>query len=198
MGQTTDVAYSFGQLGSAFTNLAKPIYPPQDHVIVAVQFLADNTPTEMLTETLDSAGPQFPGTDDTEASAANFGGVYFDACTGAITAASDLIKVGQYVLLINDADTIDAGMTVDAETVTPVYNGPGRQGVRVTKVNGVNITLDKVLTPANTQTLVFLDASHGAGGSTMVSVVFPKGVTIYGRWTKIIPSAAPVICYFGK
>tara|TARA_R110002096_G_scaffold265658_1_gene459190 strand:+ start:90 stop:722 length:633 start_codon:yes stop_codon:yes gene_type:complete len=210
MGQTTDVAYSFGQLGSAFTNLAKPIYPPQDHVIVAVQFLADNTPTEMLTETLDSAGPQFPGTDGTEASAANFGGVYFDACTGArttvvtandtvtITAASDLIKVGQYVLLINDADTIDAGMTVDTETVTPVYNGPGRQGVRVTKVNGVNITLDKVLTPANTQTLVFLDASHGAGGSTMVSVVFPKGVTIYGRWTKIIPSAAPVICYFGK
>ena len=211
MGQnSSEVAYGFGQLGSVFTNLAKPVYPPKDHVIVAVQFLADNTPTVMLTETLDTFGPQFPGTDDTEASAANFGGVYFDACTGArttvnitndtvtITTASSLIKPGQYVLLVNDADTIDAGITVDAETVTPIYSGPAVQGVRVLKVNGVNITLDTVLTPTSSQTLVFLDEHHGAGGSTMESIVFPKGITVYGRWTTVTPSAAPVICYFGK
>tara|TARA_R110002072_G_C7771148_1_gene519161 strand:- start:160 stop:795 length:636 start_codon:yes stop_codon:yes gene_type:complete len=211
MGQnSTEVAYGFGQLGSVFTNLAKPVYPPKDHVIVAIQFLADNTPTVMLTETLDTFGPQFPGTDDTEASAANFGGVYFDACTGArttvnmtndtvtITAASTLIKPGQYVLLVNDADTIDAGITVDSETATPIYSGPAAQGVKVLSVNGVNITLDTVLTPASTQTLVFLDEHHGAGGSTMESIVFPKGVTIYGRWTTVTPSATPVICYFGK
>ena len=211
MGQnSSEVAYGFVQLGSVFTNLAKPVYPPKDHVIVAVQFLADNTPTVMLTETLDTFGPQFPGTDDTEASAANFGGVYFDACTGArttvnitndtvtITTASSLIKPGQYVLLVNDADTIDAGITVDEETVTPIYSGPAAQGVKVLKVNGVNITLDTVLTPTDAQTLVFLDEHHGAGGSTMESIVFPKGITVYGRWTTITPSAAPVICYFGK
>ena len=211
MGQnSSEVAYGFGQLGSVFTNLAKPVYPPKDHVIVAVQFLADNTPTVMLTETLDTFGPQFPGTDDTEASAANFGGVYFDACTGArttvnitndtvtITTASSLIKPGQYVLLVNEAYTIDSGITVDEETVTPIYSGPAVQGVRVLKVNGVNITLDTVLTPTSSQTLVFLDAHHGAGGSTMESIVFPKGITVYGRWTTITPSAAPVICYFGK
>ena len=27
---------------------------------------------------------------------------------------------------------------------------------------------------------------------------YPKGVTIYGRWTAFKPSAAGVICYFGK
>ena len=46
MGQNSqEVAYGFGQLGSVFTDLAKPVFPPKDHVIVAIQFLADNTPT---------------------------------------------------------------------------------------------------------------------------------------------------------
>ena len=27
---STEVSYGFGQMGSAFTNLAKPIYPPKD------------------------------------------------------------------------------------------------------------------------------------------------------------------------
>ena len=72
MGQnSTEVSYGFGQLGSMFTNLAKPVFPPKGHVIVAIQFLAANTPTVMLTETLDTGGPQFPGTDDTEATAAS-------------------------------------------------------------------------------------------------------------------------------
>ena len=48
MGQnSTEVAYGFGQMGSVFTNLAKPVYPPKDHVIVAIQFLAANTPTAL-------------------------------------------------------------------------------------------------------------------------------------------------------
>ena len=36
---STEVTYSFGQMGSIFTNLAKPVYPPKDHVIVAIQCL---------------------------------------------------------------------------------------------------------------------------------------------------------------
>ena len=54
---STEVSYGFGQMGSAFTNLAKPVYPPKDHVIVAIQFLDNNTPTVMKTETLDTQGP---------------------------------------------------------------------------------------------------------------------------------------------
>ena len=221
MGQnSTEVAYGFGQMGSVFTNLAKPVYPPKDHVIVAIQFLADNTPPAMLTETLDGSGPNFPGTDDTEATAANYLGVTEAACTGArttvnitndtvtISAANDKIKVGQPVLLVADGDTIDTGLTLDTSAghVDPNYNGPNRTGLKVIKVNGVNITLGPikdgstftVLNPDASNTLVFLDEHHGAGGSTMESIVFPKGITIYGRWTTVTPSAAPVICYFGK
>ena len=221
MGQnSTEVAYGFGQMGSVFQDLAKPVYPPKDHVIVAIQFLADNTPTAMLTETLDGSGPNFPGTDDTEATAANYLGVTEAACTGArttvnitndtvtISAANDKIKVGQPVLLVADGDTIDTGLTLDTSAghVDPNYNGPNRTGLKVIKVNGVNITLGPikdgstftVLNPDASNTLVFLDEHHGAGGSTMESIVFPKGITIYGRWTTGTPSAAPVICYFGK
>ena len=101
----------------------------------------------------------------------------------------------------NDSDDIDTGLTVDSETPTPIYNGPNAAGVKVLKVNGVNITLDKVLTPASSQTLVFLDEYHGAGGTTTEGVTFPKGLTIYGRWTMVTPAAdadGGIICYFGK
>ncbi len=210
---STGVAYNFGQLGSAYQNLAKPVYPPKGHVIVAIQFLANNTPTEMITETLDTFGPQFPGTDDTEATAANYLGVTEAACSGnrstvfvtndtvEIGGANAKIKEGQYVLLVNDGDTIDDGLTVDAETPTPIYNGPNQQGVKVLKVDGVNITLDTVLSPTSGQTLVFIDEQHGVGGTTTEGAEFPAGMTIYGRWAKVTPSGdadGGIICYFGK
>ena len=44
----------------------------------------------------------------------------------------------------------------------------------------------------------FLGPEQGAGGITAAAQVYPKGVTIYGRWTAFQPSAAGVICYFGK
>ena len=214
MGQnSTEVAYGFGQMGSVFTNLAMPVYPPKDHVIVAIQMLADAVLTELHTETLDGGGPQFITTEGTEATDCNYLGVTEAACTGArttvwqtndtvtISAENTKIKVGQYVLLVNDDDDIDTGLTVDSETATPIYSGPNRAGVKVIKVNGVNITLDSVLTPTSSQTLVFIDEQHGAGGTTTDGVTYPKGLTIYGRWTMVTPTAdadGGIICYFGK
>ena len=84
MGQnSTEVAYGFGQMGSVFTNLAKPIYPPKGHVIVAIQMVADATLSELHTETLDSTGPQYLTTEDTEATDANYIGVTEAAASGA-------------------------------------------------------------------------------------------------------------------
>ena len=211
MGQnSTEVAYGFGQLGSAFQNLAKPVYPPKDHVIIAITFLADNTPTALQTEILDTHGPQYFGTNDTEATAANYLGVTEAAVATAATtttpelsAANSKIKPGQYVLLVNDGDTIDAGLTVDAETKTPIYNGPNQQGVKVVSYGGGtdDLVLDTEISPTTSQTLVFIDEQHGAGGTTAEGVKYPKGLTIYGRWTKVIPEAdadGGIICYFGK
>ena len=221
MGQnSTEVAYGFGQMGSVFTNLAKPVFPPKDHVIVAIQFLADNTPTVMLTEELDTMGPQFPGTRDTEAIDANYLGVHEVAASsgtsaGVITIAdvanNVLIKKGQYVIIGADADTIDAGITLDsgAGHISPIYQGPNARGMIVKSLTGGTYGTTLTVTTVDhgevdvsgidaNNTCYFLDEHHGVGGSTMESVVFPKGVTIYGRWTVITPSAAPVICYFGK
>jgi len=211
---STEVSYGFGQMGSIFTNLAKPVFPPKDHVIVAIQFLDDNTPTSMITETLDTFGPQFPGTDDTEASAANYLGVCESAVDGAgstagvvTIAANAKIKKGQFIVIGADADSIDTGITLDTSAghITPIYKGPNAQGLIVKDIDNTTLTISNlngsVFDASNldaSNTLYFLDEQHGVGGTTMESVVFPKGVTIYGRWTTVTPSAAPIICYFGK
>ena len=229
MGQnSTEVAYGFGQLGSVFTNLAQSVYPPKNHVIVAIQFLADNIPTVMETETLDTHGPQFPTHQDDELQSAggpdaNFAGVVWAATAGtegtaagvitiADLAKNTLIKKGQIVLIGDDAaETIDTGIAWDtaAGHVTPIYNGPNKKWLEVESITGgtygTTIQLKSVggasldvsgLDGANQ--IYFLDEYHGAGGTTTEGVTFPKGVTIYGRWAEFKPSAAPVICYFGK
>jgi len=38
---------------------------------------------------------------------------------------------------------------------------------------------------------------EGTGGLILTGQVFPKGLTIYGRWTSFTPSAAGCIVYFG-
>jgi len=224
MGQnSTEVSYGFGQLGSMFMNDAHPVFPPKGHVIVAIQFLAANTPTVMLTETLNTFGPQFPGTDDTEATAANYLGVTEAAAASATTAgvvtiadvaANEKIKKGQFVVIGADADTIDAGITLDTSAghVDPVYTGPNRQGLVVKSLTGGTYGTTLTVTDIRggvvdlsgidaNNTLYFLDEQHGVGGTTTEGVEFPTGVTIYGRWTKVVPAAdadGGIICYFGK
>jgi len=99
------------------------------------------------------------------------------------------------------------GISLDtgAGHITPIYQGPNAQGLIVKDIDGTTLTISNAdgsvfsaANLANDNTLYFLDEYHGVGGSTTESVVFPKGVTIYGRWTTVTPSAAPVICYFGK
>ena len=221
---STEISYGFGQMGSVFTNLAKPVYPPKGHVIVAIQFLADNTPTQLLTETLDTMGPQFITTEGTEANDANYIGVTEAAADGAgsnvgvvtIGAANTKIKAGQYVIIAADGDTIDAGLTIDHAAgnysslvdATPVYQGPNASGVIVKSISGTTLTLENadgsVFDATNidaSNTFYFLDEYHAAGGTTTDGVKFPKGLTIYGRWTMFQPEAdadGGVICYFGK
>ena len=215
MGQnSTEVAYGFGQFGSAYSDLAKPIVPPTGLVITAITFLADNTPTVLTPEKLDTEGPSYINIQGTSGDIqvadnhANFNGVVArDVTDGTIAAgsnvtiasASNKIKTGQYVLLVAAGDTDTAGITIDSETPIPITRGPNKQGVKVTSytAGATTLTLDTQITPS-TQGLIFLDDFHGAGGLTAASQVFPKGVTIYGRGSTFTPSAAGVICYFGK
>jgi len=218
---STEVSYGFGQLGSAYTDLAKPIVPPQGMVIVAIQFLADNTPTVLVPEKLDERGPGYVSISGTTSDIVgvadlymNFQGITTAHCDTATTyaAGADVsiaaaggtqdhskIQIGQYVLLVADADHEAAGITIDSETPIPIYSGPNQQGVKVTGIasNG-DPQLSAQITPTTSQSLIFLGPKQGAGGLTAASQVFPKGLTIYGRWTTVTPSASGVICYFGQ
>ena len=214
MGQnSTEVAYGFGQFGSAYSDLAKPIVPPTGLVITAITFLADNTPTVLTPEKLDTEGPSYISIQGTSGDIqvadnhANFNGVVArDVTDGTIAAgsnvtiasASNKIKTGQYVLLVAAGDTDTAGITIDSETPIPITRGPNKQGVKVTSytAGATTLTLDTQITPS-TQGLIFLDDFHGAGGLTAASQVFPKGVTIYGRWTEVDLASGTIIAYIG-
>ena len=231
---STEVSYSFGQMGSTFTNTSTAIYPPKGHVIVAIQFLADCTPSTLNTETLDIHGPQFPTHQDDPLESnggpdANFAGVTFAQASGAGTVATGVIpitdqaqnariKPGQVVLIGDDAaESIDTGIIYDnvAGNVTPIYQGPNKTWMEVVSLSGgtygtslVVKQVGKIITGLGigeidhidtANRLYFLDEYHGAGGTTIESTTFPKGVTIYGRWTQFAGEATkPVICYFGK
>ena len=221
-------AFWLGQLGSAYADVANIIVPPADHVIIAIQFLADNTPTlltpEKLTTITGSAGagsgPSYVSIATTTnallavaESDQNFRGAHASACEGqaagteiTLTTAAPVgtVRVGQYVLLANTSAENDGSepMVLDVSTTDgcpiPIYSGPNKQGVRVTSHSAVNkVTLDATIA-SSSQSLIFLDEQHGAGGIDALGQVYPKGVTIYGRWTAFKPSAAGVICYFGK
>ena len=211
------VAYNFGQLGSAYSDIAQVIVPPKDMVITAITFLAANTPTILTPEKLDRNGPGYIAIsgstgDDLEAAGNNyfnFNGVHASHVTdGTIAAGDDVtlatsgagrVRVGQYVLLVNDTANEEGGdaMVIDAETPTPIYKGPNQQGVKVTSFDGTTkVQLDTQITPSSSA-LVFIDEYHGAGGITVAAQEFPAGLTIYGRWTAFKPSAAGAIAYFG-
>ena len=225
-----EVAYGFGQMGSAYTDVANVIVPPVGKVIVAITFLAENTPTMLTPEKLAtvtgspgaSSGPSYvsiAGTSNvvlaTAESDQNFRGAHASAigdCTNAaagtehtLTTAAPVgtVRVGQYVLLANtDAENDGSNvMTLDTSTSDgcpiPIYSGPNQQGIRVTEHSATNkVKLSGNIT-ASSQSLIFLDEQHGAGGITAAGQAFPAGLTIYGRWTAFKPSAAGVICYFG-
>ena len=205
---STGTSYNFGQLGSVTCQTATPIVPPQGMVITAIQFLADNTPTVLKSENLGATGPNFFSTE--AADHVNFNGVtevnvtdgtYAAGANITIASADTKIKVGQYVLLIAQANSTTSGITLDTETPVPIYGGPSNQGVFVTAYNNTttSLQLSAQITPSS-QSLVFLDNYNGAGGNDATGIVYPKGLTIVGRYTTITPAAdstGGVICYFG-
>ena len=225
MGQNSDaVGYGFGQLGSAYTDVAQTIIPPKDHVIVAIQFLAQNTPTVLTPEKLDQTGPGFPeittGSNTTAINADNtfnHNGIATLALTDNAgsninpvvlsAGANTLVRPGQFVVMVNATyqEDGDPAATIDAQTPTPIYKGPNARGVKVESVSGANVTLVGHgstafvgLSPSS-QALIFIDEQHGAGGIIANGQAYPVGTTIYGRWTSFKgEDGKGVICYFGR
>jgi len=237
MGQnSTEVQYGFGQLGSAYSDVNQPIVPPMGMVIVAIQFLANNTPTVLTPEVLGNTtaaepyggghGFGFPEittgsnvtallSTHTRNTNGRLMGQLDDSGANVQVTFSSLethdMNVGDYVLLVNDTMQEDGNptMTIDAETPIPIYSGRNKRGIVIKSIDSNDtITLKDSagnafsgLSPSS-QSLIILGPQQGAGANVANGQVYPKGVTIYGRWTTFTPSAATadgggVIAYFG-
>jgi hypothetical protein len=237
MGQnSTEVQYGFGQLGSAYSDVNQPIVPPMGMVIVAIQFLANNTPTVLTPEVLGNTtaaepyagghGFGFPEittgsnvtallSTHTRNTNGRLMGQLDDSGANVQVTFTSLethdMNVGDYVLLVNDTMQEDGNptMTIDSETPIPIYSGRNKRGIVIKSIDSNDtITLKDSagnafsgLSPSS-QSLIILGPQQGAGANVANGQVYPKGVTIYGRWTTFTPSAATadgggVIAYFG-
>ena len=194
MGQnSTEVAYGFGQFGSAFADTAaNTITAPEGLAIVSIQFL-DNTSLsalkakdENLFPNTDSAahdrGHQTLQVNGTVSSSAT---IVFDTAT-----ATSGIKVGDEVYLT--ATGVLLG-TISALNPSSAYNITLSATTNITDNHYVSI-----VTPNKKGAEL-----EGTGGQQLASAqVFPKGLTIYGRWDSVSinadASTAGIICYFGE
>lgn len=209
-GNSQEVTYGFGQLGSAHIKTATALIPPKGMVIIAIQFLEANTLSKLISES-DRAGlPNF--IDTVSASNMNFGGYHkSDIGNGNYAAGDDIaitankkIQVGDPVLLVgnNTTDTTATGLA-NLATVTPVPNYEKYNDyVKVRSVNaaGTIVTLSHALGVTASKALIFLNETSGAGGTTAAAISYPMGMIIYGRWTEVTPAAqvnGGIIAYFG-
>ena len=223
MGQnSTEVAYQFGQFGSAITDTSSNLRPPKGLVIVAITALADTAfaaETDGLVSELNKDGmPLSIQTVDTAAipvgtagSAHEFGdmantGHTDSAGTGAGSNADGVITLGT----ATTTRPIKVGMIVESATMCPysltnpyvVKSVESTTSITVAKKNHHNAvaTVAAELAQGAPESIYFFDEhSQGFGGLLMdASDTIPKGVTIYGRWTEMDISSGRVIAYFGK
>ena len=193
MGQnSTDVSYGFGQMGSAYTGAASQVRPPKGMVIVAIQFLADNVLTELTAEVpSNDQSPEFFGsavaahdTGDTTATCVTSG----SSTTLTLSAANSAVKVG---MVIESQGDTDIPYSVSAPTTVTAYDG------------ALTVTMSAAHTVSSQTCGFFADRGSGFGGTTTIAgtdATYPKGITIYGRWTSVTPSVdddGGIICYFG-
>jgi hypothetical protein len=193
MSKSYEVDYAFGQMGSVHCQTVNSVYPPKGLVIVAIQFLADNTPTVLRPEAQGVGAVDGFQCLNTEAASHNNGEAsqaLVDASSRTnhtLTGANAAIKVGMQAY----SNTED--LCINKSTNLPPC--------LVASVSGTAITFNRPVVAASS-TITFSESrGTGDGGEDATGIVYPKGLTIYGRWTEVKPSVdtdGGVICYFGE
>jgi len=182
---------AFGQYGSAFAdNNAQTIVPPQGLVIVAIQFLGSLGLSTLVAED--------PNKVFNDVSSAHNGGDYtrtVNQGTGSVTKVKFDDSNAAAGAEVGDEAFLDTGVAAG------VITGLDPDG---DDANEISISLASVI--ANDSTMVFRKPTsrggQGVGGDTLNALnIFPKGMTIYGRWTEAslqdAASTSGIICYFG-
>jgi hypothetical protein len=95
-------------------------------------------------------------------------------------------------------------ITMLADTVFDASGGLVAERVRVPGASATDpSTLDGDIYISTEEPAHDLDAgaetaTEGTGGKVVDSVTFPKGVTIYGRWTEIDVNSGHIVAYVGE
>jgi len=198
MGQnSTEVAYGFGQFGSAFADAsANTITAPETLAIVAIQFLGNTSLSALVAKNANL----FPSI----GAAAHDNGRYTRTVDGAVSSATKVIF---------DEENAGTGNVDDIQVGDELYTTS--TGVLIGTVTALDpdgdntkeISISASSTISDGITLTFLRPGEtndqGVGGMAIdASQVFPSGLIIYGRWDSVSLNAnygtAGIICYFGK
>ena len=219
MGQnSTEVAYQFGQFGSAITDSTSArLLPPPGLRIVAITALeaatfdaAGGLVSELNTDnqggisvanyiTTESAAHGAGEISDTDphngGNATGTGGV-----TGVVTTNADMLAAGVKpgMFVHTDAGTMLPYSATDPFIVKTVTDTT----FTVTKGRVTNAAVVTAATKAdgsNEACYFYSNHGQGVGGLEMdASDSIPAGCTIYGRWTELDLAGGRVIAYFGK
>ena len=191
MGQnSTEVAYGFGQFGSAFADTAaNTITAPETLAIIAIQFLADTSLSALVAKDVNLFPNTVGAAHDRGHQTIQLNGTVSSSATIAfdVTTASLGLKLGDEVYLTTTGALLGTIVTLGTSNIV----------ISAT----TSITDDhyiSVVTPNKTG-----DDLEGTGGQALAAAqVFPKGLTIYGRWDSVSLNAddtdGGIICYFGK
>lgn len=102
------------------------------------------------------------------------------------------------ILHIHDDSVLDPGITIDGE-----LKARGAVFVAITFLEDSTFATSNSQGLASEDNTMYVNSATGStaidsnGGSATDSVVFPKGVTIYGRWTSIDLLTGTCIAYIG-
>tara|TARA_R100000234_G_scaffold2886_2_gene2424 strand:- start:93 stop:680 length:588 start_codon:yes stop_codon:yes gene_type:complete len=191
---STQVAYGFGQFGSAFADAsANTITAPEGRCIIAVQFLADTELSALVSK--DTAKYISIG------ASANSTGAYTRTVDGTVSSAAKVIFDQEN--LVSQADQIEVG-----DEIYLTSDGASLGVVKTLDPDGDNTK--EIELAANTSisdgvTVSFLKPNKvghaGVGGMAIDSSnTFPKGSTIFGRWDSVSlnDNDGIIIAYFGE
>tara|TARA_R110001583_G_scaffold110181_1_gene259123 strand:- start:2054 stop:2644 length:591 start_codon:yes stop_codon:yes gene_type:complete len=164
---------AFGQHGCVFIDDDDHIFiPPDGKVVVSIQCLGDTAFDLLVAEDPNR---------------------FFNTASAAHAVANDTVSTG-----VTNGTFIDMDGTVTASVGDSMYLAS--TGAFIAKVKAVGtdssgsaddsaIELDRLCT-VTAAAHAFTNADQGSGGHTVATAnIFPKGMTIYGRWTVVSLSA---------
>ena len=180
----------FGQVGSIFSLGGADVIPPAGMCIVAIQFLADNILTKLTAVPPSGANYEYIGV------AASHNGttpiINTDFSGGAMVA-------GTTELTLDNVTSVYVGQAVTGTGIDGTQEHP----VTVKKItSSTTIELSRGVPAIGDNVAISFHDFYGSGtgGETTVAAVWPKGMTIYGKWEKVRATAdanGGIVCYLG-